>query len=135
MKSAADIVAIMLEKDAFSQWMQVTVKNIQPGNCELSMPVKSDMLNGFSILHGGLSYSLADSALAFASNSRGHKCVSIETSVSHVRPVKLGDVLTAKATELHRGKTIGIYEVVVMNQLNEKVALFKGTVHISNESW
>ena len=135
MKSAAEIVALMLEKDAFSRWMQLSVVNLEPGSCELSMHVKEEMLNGFSILHGGLSYSLADSALAFAANSKGYKCVSIETSISHVRPVKQGTILIAKANELHRGKTIGIYEVTIHNQNEEKVALFRGTVHISNEIW
>ncbi len=135
MKSATEIVAIMLENDAFSQWMQLKVDCIEPGSCELSMAVREEMLNGFSILHGGLSYSLADSALAFAANSRGNKCVSIETSISHVRPSVSGNTLTAKAVELHRGKTIGIYEVTVWNQNEEKIALFKGTVHVSNEMW
>ena len=61
------------------------------------------MLNGFQILHGGISYSLSDSALAFASNSYGNKCVSIETSISHTRPAKLGDILIATCKEIHRG--------------------------------
>lgn len=135
MKSAAEIVALMLEKDAFSQWMQLSVNHIEPGCCELAMNVKDEMLNGFSILHGGLSYSLADSALAFAANSRGYKCVSIETSISHVRPVKTGTLLVARAIEIHRGKTIGIYEVTVCNDAGDNVAFFKGTVHISNEIW
>ena len=93
------------------------------------------MLNGFAILHGGISYSLSDSALAFASNSYGNKCVSIETSISHLRQAKIGDILTAKCTELHRGKTIGIYEVIIANQDHKKISIFKGTVHISQDFW
>ena len=81
------------------------------------------------------SYSLSDSALAFAANSHGFKCVSIETSISHTRPAKLNDILTARCTELHRGKSTGIYQVVVTDQNNKTVALFKGTVKVLDEIW
>lgn len=135
MKSPEEIVGIMLEKDAFSMWMNLSVHSLGLGFCELSTTVHTEMLNGFEILHGGISYSLSDSALAFASNSRGNKCVSIETSISHIRPAKLGDVLTAKAKEMHRGRTTGIYEVEITNQENKLISLFKGTVHISQDCW
>lgn len=125
----------MLGQDAFSLWMGIEVISTKEGFCELSATVKKEMLNGFAILHGGISYSLSDSALAFASNSYGNKCVSIETSISHVRPAKIGDILTAKCTELHRGKTIGIYEVIITNQDQKKISLFKGTVHITQDYW
>lgn len=135
MKTPQEIVSLMLENDTFSQWMGIEVLSIDKGSCTLRAEIKGEMLNGFEILHGGVSYSLADSALAFASNSYGNKCVSIETSISHIRSSKKGDILTAKAIEMHRGKTIGVYEVIVHNQENKKVALFKGTVHISQEIW
>lgn len=135
MKSPQEIVSIMLEKDAFSIWMGIEVVSLGMGECELKATIKKEMLNGFDILHGGISYSLADSALAFASNSYGQKCVSIETSISHIRPAKTGDVLIAKTIEMHRGKTIGIYEITVTNQESKKIALFKGIVHISTELW
>lgn len=135
MKSPQEIISMMLEKDTFSIWMGVKVLSLDKGSCTLETTIKSEMLNGFEILHGGISYSLADSALAFASNSHGVKCVSIETSISHIRPSKRGDTLTAKALELHRGKTIGIYEVLVTNQENKKIAIFKGTVHVSQDQW
>ncbi|MBW7868056.1 MAG: hotdog fold thioesterase [Brumimicrobium sp.] len=129
------IIQRMLEKDAFSQWMQLEVLEIRLGYCKLKMTVSPEMVNGFLIAHGGITYSLSDSALAFASNSYGKQCVSIETSISHTRPVKIGDTLISTCTELHRGKTIGIYEVVIHNQEEKLVALFKGTVHISDREW
>lgn len=135
MKTPSEIVGIMMKNDAFSKWMQVEVLHISEGTCTLQMEITDEMLNGFYITHGGISYSLSDSALAFASNSRGNKCVSIETSISHLRPTKSGDKLKAVATEKHRGKTIGIYEITVSNQDDKTVALFKGTVHISQEIW
>ncbi|PKR79864.1 thioesterase [Brumimicrobium salinarum] len=129
------IVQRMMEKDAFSQWMNIEVSKIAAGSCELKAKVSSKMVNGFQIAHGGISYSLADSALAFAANAHGKQCVSIETSISHTRPAQIGDFLTATCTELHRGKTIGVYQVIIKNQLNKKIALFKGTVHISERLW
>jgi acyl-CoA thioesterase len=135
MLTPSQIVSTMMEKDAFSQWLGITINKIELGICILSCQVKEEMLNGFQILHGGISYSLADSALAFASNSYGNKCVSIETSISHTRPAKTGDILTATCKEINRGKTFGIYEVSVTNQNQKLVAIFKGTVNISLEIW
>lgn len=135
MKTPQEIVELMLNSDAFSQWMQLEIQSLGLGHCTLSCTVTPEMLNGFHILHGGISYSLADSALAFASNSYGNQCVSIETSISHTKPARLGDELFAECTELHRGKSIGIYEVKVRNQAQILIALFKGTVHISEKTW
>lgn len=135
MKTPQEIVELMLNSDAFSQWMRLEIQSLGLGHCTLSCTVTPEMLNGFHILHGGISYSLADSALAFASNSYGNQCVSIETSISHTKPARLGDVLYATCKELHRGKSIGIYEVSVRNQAQTLIALFKGTVHISEKKW
>jgi acyl-CoA thioesterase len=135
MLSPNQIVEMMMEKDAFSSWMGIHIVKIDLGFSSISCEVKKEMLNGFQILHGGISYSLSDSALAFASNSYGNKCVSIETSISHTRPAKLGDILTATCKEMHRGKSIGIYEVSVKNQDDKLISIFKGTVNISPEMW
>ena len=135
MKTPEEIVSTMLDNDAFSQWLDVKVESIGLGSCTLRANIHGQMLNGFNILHGGISYSLADSALAFASNSYGYKCVSIDTSISHLRPAVVGDILIATAVERHRGKTVGIYEVTVTNQDGKNIALFKGTVHISKDVW
>ena len=129
------IVQKMMDKDAFSQWMNIKIIEIKAGFCQLEATINPEMVNGFMIAHGGISYSLSDSALAFASNAYGKQCVSIETSISHTRPAKINDVLTATCTELNRGKTIGIYQVIVTNQEEKKVAIFKGTVHISDKNW
>lgn len=125
------IVKKMMAGDAFSQWLNIEVLAIREGYSKLSMKISEEMVNGFKIAHGGITYSLSDSALAFASNSYGKQCVSIETSISHTRPVKIGDELTAECKELNRGKSIGIYEVTTYNQDHKKVSLFKGTVHVS----
>ena len=93
------------------------------------------MLNGFAIAHGGISYSLADSALAFASNSHGIQAVSVETSISHTKAVKEGDVLTAVSEESSLSRSIGVYHITVTNQRSEIVALFKGTVYRTGKPW
>jgi acyl-CoA thioesterase len=134
-KTPREIVAEMMQLDAFSNWLGIELIHISNGCCEIKMSVTKEMLNGFEILHGGISYSLSDSALAFAANTYGNKCVSIETSISHLKPVGPKEILKAIATELHRGKSIGVYEVSVFNELNEKISIFKGTVHISKEIW
>lgn len=131
----AAIVDKMMNKDAFSQWMGVKVIEIREGYCQIKARIQPEMVNGFMIAHGGISYSLSDSALAFASNAYGKQCVSIETSISHTRPAKIDDVLTATCTELNRSKSIGIYQVIVSNQEGKKMAIFKGTVYITDKVW
>lgn len=125
----------MLEKDAFSKWMNIELLEIREGYCRLRSIVHEGMLNGFEIVHGGISYSISDSALAFASNSYGYQCVSVETSISHLRPARLNDALTAECREIHRGKSMAIYTVTVRNQQNEEISHFKGTVHVSKNEW
>ncbi len=123
----------MYAADAFSQWLGIEIMEIGVGTCIISMTVRPEMVNGYGVAHGGITFSFADSAFAFASNSHGRKAVSIETSISHTRPVQVGDRLTAVAIELNLGNTIGIYQVVVKNQDNKTVALFKGNVFRSGE--
>lgn len=125
----------MMKNDAFSQWLGIEVVEAKEGYCQLSMTVRSEMTNGFSIAHGGITYSLADSALAFASNNYGVQSVSIETSISHTHKVAEGDVLTATCVEKSQSHKIGIYEVIVTNQEGQNVALFKGTVYKSSKTW
>ena len=132
---ATQVVARMMEHDAFSQWLGIKLVAVAPGTCELRMTVREEMDNGFRITHGGIAYCVADSALAFASNSHGTHAVSIETSISHVKPVRSGDVITAKAEELSRSSRIAVYHITVTNQEGTTVALFKGTVFRTGKEW
>lgn len=135
MKSPREIVQGMLDNDAFSQMLQMELVVLELGYCQLRCPVTAQTTNGFQIAHGGLSYSLADSALAFAANTYGYQCMSIDTQISHLAKVQHGDTLTATCTEIHRGKRTGVYEIRIENQDKRLVALFKGTVFISEERW
>ena len=125
----------MYDNDAFSQWLGIEVVEVKDGYCELKMTVRKEMLNGFQIAHGGIAYSLADSALAFASNSHGRKSLSVETSISHTVSVKEGDVLTAITEELSLSDKMGVYLITITNQDNQEVAYFKGTVYRTSKEW
>lgn len=129
------IVDQMYAKDTFSQWLGITVEKTAIGSAQISMVVTGDMLNGFGVAHGGITFSLADSAFAFASNSQGKHSVSIETSISHTKAVKEGDKLTAIAKEDSLSNRLGIYSITVTNQNTEVVALFKGTVFRKDTLW
>jgi acyl-CoA thioesterase len=132
---AEKVVDTMYSKDWFSQWLGIERITIELGHCVLRMKVRKDMLNGFAIAHGGITYSLADSALAFASNSHGRKAVSVETSISYTEQLHEGDIITATAEESKLSNKIGIYHITVTNQKNEKVAFFKGTVYRTSQNW
>lgn len=134
MASPNEIVNQMMDKDYFSQWLGITVLEVGEGSCKLQMTVRKEMLNGFGIAHGGITYSFADSALAFASNSHGQKAVSIETSISHTQSLIEGDTLIAEAKEEHCSNKIAIYSIKVSRD-GETVALFKGTVYRTSKTW
>lgn len=125
----------MFEGDAFSKWLGIEIVAVKEGFCELNLAVREEMTNGFKIAHGGVTYSLADSALAFASNSHGRKSVSVETSISHTKQCLVGDVITAKAIEKSISNKIAIYEITITNQKDETVALFKGSVYRTSKDW
>jgi acyl-CoA thioesterase len=132
---AKKVVDKMYENDAFSQWLGIKRIEDGAGKSVLRMMVRKEMLNGFYILHGGIAYSLADSALAFASNSHGRKAVSVETSISHTHACKEGDVLTTHTEEMSLSNKIGVYQITITNQDDKTVALFKGTVYRTSKDW
>ena len=135
MSNPQKIINKMFDQDAFSQWLGIKIVEVSEGNCQLQMPVRSEMLNGFQIAHGGIAYSLADSALAFASNSNGKKSLSVETSISHTISIKDGDELTATTEELSLSDKIGVYLITITNKDNQKIAYFKGTVYRTSKDW
>lgn len=135
LEKARRIVDRMYLNDPFSLWLGIERVEDGPGISVLRLRVRRDMLNGFSIAHGGIAYSLADSALAFASNSHGIQCVSIETSISHVQKVFENDVLQTRVEELSLNNKIGVYQIFVSNQHGVDVAIFKGSVYRSGKEW
>src|ERR1051325_2570342 len=132
---ARKVVAKMFDNDWFSQWLGIERVIVEPGKCVLKMRVRKEMLNGFGIAHGGITYSLADSALAFASNSHGRMAVSVETSISHLEQLKEGDEITATAEEKSLSNKIGVYHITIKNHDEKIVALFKGIVYRTGKEW
>ena len=129
------IVDKMMEKDLFSQWLGIERLEESEGYCRLKMVIRKEMCNGFEIAHGGITYSFADSALAFASNSHGRQSVSIETSISHIKSLKTGDAIIAVAQEKNISNRIGIYDITINKENGELVAIFKGTVYRKDSLW
>lgn len=125
---AEKVVDLMLEKDEFSRWLGINIIELKPGYCKAEMKIRKDMLNGFDICHGGVTFSLADSVFAFASNGHGRLAVALETNITFLNPVHLNDIITAEAVEEKLGNNVGVYNIHLVNQNGHKVAIFRGTV-------
>ncbi len=125
----------MYDNDPFSKWLGVELVSIEAGSCILKMTVRNEMLNGFGVAHGGISFSLADSAFAFACNTHGRHSVSIHCTVEHVAPVFEHDVLTAEALEDNLGKSVSNYAIKVIKQDGTPVAFFRGVAYRKQQVW
>jgi len=134
-KTAQKIVEKMYKKDGFSNWLGIVRVKIETGHCILKMKVREEMTNGFGIAHGGIAFSFADSALAFASNSYGRLSVALECSISFAIAVNVNDELTCETKELSLTNKTATYLIEISNQKNQKVAFFKGTVYRTSKNW
>ena len=132
-KRAEQVVDGMLAKDEFSRWLGVDVLQLRPAFCVCRMLVRAEMLNGFGVAHGGIAFSLADSAFAFACNTGGRITMSIENSITYPASVHAGDLLTAVAEEESATNRLGFFRVQVTNQRDETVALFRGTAYKTSQ--
>lgn len=124
---AKQVVDHMMKNDLFSQWLGIEVLNVIAGYSKIKMTVRPEMINGFGIVHGGIAFSLADSAFAFACNNRNNLSVALDTAINFTKPVHVGDELTAEAKEIHNGRSTGLYHISITNQKDHMVAIFKGT--------
>ncbi|WP_456425578.1 hotdog fold thioesterase [Rhodocaloribacter sp.] len=126
---AERVVAQMMANDAFSRWLGIEVADVAPGRVEIRMTVREEMLNGFRVAHGGIAYALADSALAFASNTRGRVALALENSIFYPAPVHAGDVLTAVAEEVAAANRVAAYNVTITRADGTNVGVFRGSVY------
>lgn len=124
---ARNVVDKMMRDDLFSQWLGVQVIEVREGYAKVQLQLREEMINGLSVIHGGIAFSLADSAFAFACNNRNNLSVALDTSITFTKATHPGDVLTAEAKELHHGKSTGLYLITVLDEREQQVALFKGT--------
>lgn len=132
-RRAEQIVSGMLAKDEFTRWMGIEVVELAPARCVCRMTVREEMMNGFGVAHGGIVFSLADSAFAFACNTQGRIAVSIENGITYPRAVRPGDTLTAVAAEESASTRLGYYKAEVRNQQDQIVALFRGTAYKTSQ--
>lgn len=131
---AKKVVDRMMKDDLFSQWLGIVVIEVREGYSKIKMKVREEMLNGLGIVHGGIAFSLADSAFAFACNNRDNLSVALDTSINFTKPVHVGDELMAEAKEIHNGKSTGLYHITIFNQNQHAVAIFKGTCFRTGKS-
>ena len=118
--------AALFERDRASQALGMRIAAVKPGAARVVMRVRADMVNGHGLCHGGLVFALADSAFAFACNSHNDSTVAAAAAIDFLAGAREGDELTAEASELWRTRRNGIYEIIVVNQRGERVALFRG---------
>src|SRR5687768_1444754 len=116
---ARQVVDHMMEHDLFSQWLGIEILSVKEGYSKIQMTVRTEMINGFGIVHGGIAFSLADSAFAFACNNRNVLSMALDTSINFTKAVNVGDILIAEARELHNGKSTGLYHILVSNQQDQ----------------
>ena len=124
---AKNVISHVFGRDLFSQWLGIEIIEIREGYAKTKMIVREEMINDLGIVHGGIAFSLADSAFAFACNNRNNLSVALDTSINFIKPVHVEDVLIAEAREIHNGRSTGIYQISIFNQKEQLVALFKGT--------
>lgn len=131
---ASQVVQHMMEHDLFSQWLGINVIEIKEGYSKITMTIRKEMINGLGIIHGGVAFSMADSAFAFACNNRNVLSVALDTSINFLKPVHVDDLLIAEAIELHNGRSTGLYHITITNQHEHVVAVFKGTCYRTNKT-
>ncbi len=124
----------MLSQDAYSQWLGIEILECEIGRCKVAMTVRKEMLNSMHKAHGGITYSLADTAFGFAANTHGKFSVSIETSINHIEAVNEGDYLTAESVIEKVNNKLG-FNIIEVKRGNELVALFKGVVYRTQKDW
>ena len=126
---AEKIIAHVMQNDLFSQWLGIDILSVREGYSKIKMTIRKEMINGLGVVHGGIAFSLADSCFAFACNNRNNLSLALDTSINFIKPVHVGDILTAEAKELHHGKSTGLYHITITNQKEHVVAVFKGTCY------
>jgi len=124
----------MLSQDAFSQWMGIKIVECELGRCKVAITIRKEMLNSMNYAHGGISYTLADTAFGFAANTHGKYAVSIETSINHIKALNEGDYLVAESVIEKVNNKLG-FNVIEVKRGDELVALFKGVVYRTQKDW
>lgn len=118
-----------LARDGVAKLLNIQLEAIQPGCATVSMKIRPDMISGVGLCHGGITFTLANTALALACNSRNRKTLNLSTTIQFTEPVQQGDTLTATAEALRTTGKVGVYDVHVLNQQGTCVALFRANTY------
>jgi acyl-CoA thioesterase len=124
----------MLSLDPFSTWLGIEIIACEPGRCRVGMTIRPEMLNSMGKAHGGIAYSLADTAFGFSANTNGRYAVSIDTSINHIEALEAGDYITADAVLESLKNKVGFY-IIEVRRGNTLVALFKGVTYRTSKEW
>lgn len=126
---AQNMSEYILSQDYFSQWLGVKVLEVRKNYCHIEMPIRKEMINGLKTVHGGVTFSFAQSALAISANNGGDAAVALNCLINFALAVKLGDTLTAESVLIFESKKTGVYDITIHNQNRELVSTFRGTVY------
>jgi acyl-CoA thioesterase len=132
--SLDEVIQRLYQTDGFSKWLGIEILEIKKGYSLLQMKVRKEMLNGLNITHGGILFSFADTACAFASMSRNIMTVSLQSDISFLKPTYENDILLAEATELHNGNTIAVYNIHIFNENKQTIVFCKGICYKTNKT-
>lgn len=127
--SPHELAEYMLQQDKFSKWMGIRLIEVRERYCLIEMPIKAEMINGLRTVHGGVTFALADSALAFSSNNTDDASVALHCAMNFTKAVKLGDTLTAESILISDTRKTGVYDISIKNQHGDLVGSFRGTVY------
>lgn len=123
------VAEYMLNQDEFSKWMDIQLMEVKENYCLIEMPIKKEMINGLKTVHGGITFSFADSALAFSSNNSGDAAVALNCIINFTKAGKEGDIFRAESVLVNSTRKTAIYDIKITNQNEELVAKFVGTVY------
>lgn len=127
--SPLETAQYILNRDYFSQWMGVKLIEVRENYCLIEMPIREEMINGLKTVHGGVTFSFAESALAFSSNNTGNASVALNCMISFTKAVRLGDTLIAESILMADTRKTAVYDITITNQHKIVVASFRGTVY------
>jgi acyl-CoA thioesterase len=119
----------LYQGDLLTRAFEMQIDQVGPGQARVTMRVRPDMTNGHGTCHGGVLFALADSAFAFACNTYNARTVAAAASIEFLQAARQGDELTAVASEAWRSRRSGLYDVTIVNQKQERIALFRGRSH------
>lgn len=128
------IVEKLLRQDPFSNWMGIVLISADKGSCKIQCRITDNMTNGFGVTHGGIIFSLADTALAFSASTYGQVALALDNSISFTNRSVAGDILTASSKAINITRKTGLFDVRIKNQKNTVIAMMKGTVYRTGES-